>query len=119
MLFKKLKYSGLAFHSNEKEKKIILAMSNYFGLKKAIWKGYGPIVSHLFKNFMFLMKQKKEKLFEFDITMIISDYLNFLAFYDIELCKENLMQYENEYPKLCQKIKNKIEILGSFLKQKL
>lgn len=112
IIFRKLKYSGLALHLNAKEKTIILLISNYFGFKKAIWKGYGPIVSHFFRNIMCLMKQEKEKILEFHENMILYDYLNFLAFYDIELCKKNLEQYGNEYKAICEKIKKKIDILG-------
>ena len=57
----------------------IITFNIYFGLKRAIWKGYYPIVNMIFKILKRLIKSKKEIEFPISYNTIKLEVFSFMA----------------------------------------
>ena len=62
----------------------IVAFNFYFGLKRAIWKGYYPIVNMIFKILKRLIRTKKEIEFPISYNSIKLEVFSFMAVFHRE-----------------------------------
>lgn len=103
-------YKNFIFY---RKKKVILAYLSYFGMKKAIWKGYSEMAVRFYKLLKkFLKIAEVKSSFAISQQNIHLEYMNFILFNKPKIFEKLLAKAKEKNSAEAKIFENKKNILG-------